>query len=65
MRSEQPDHYATLGLPTTASPGQITHAYRALVRTLHPDTATVPGTTTRRAPDAHHRPGHRPASTGP
>jgi curved DNA-binding protein CbpA len=48
MRPERPDHYATLGLPTTASPGQITHAYRALVRTLHPDTATAPGDTLAR-----------------
>lgn len=35
------DHYATLGIPATATPRQITHAYRALVRALHPDTATV------------------------
>ena len=34
------DHYATLGIPATATPRQITHAYRALVRALHPDTAT-------------------------
>jgi curved DNA-binding protein CbpA len=49
MRRERPDHYATLGLPTTATPRQIAHAYRALARTLHPDTAaTVPGDTLSR-----------------
>ena len=31
-----PDHYAALGVPTTATARQITHAYRALVRALHP-----------------------------
>jgi DnaJ-class molecular chaperone len=41
---EQPDYYATLGIPATATPRQITHAYRALVRTLHPDTATATAT---------------------
>ena len=48
MRPEHPDHYATLGLPTTATPGQITHAYRALVRTLHPDTTAMHGDTLAR-----------------
>ncbi|HEV3169519.1 MAG TPA: J domain-containing protein [Actinocrinis sp.] len=48
MRPERPDHYATLGLPTTATLGQIAHAYRALVRTLHPDTAAAPGDTLAR-----------------
>ena len=44
----QPDHYAILGVPATATPTQITHAYRALARSLHPDTTTIPGDT--RAP---------------
>jgi len=48
MRSERPDHYAILGVSTTATPRQITHAYRALVRALHPDTATAPGDTRSR-----------------
>lgn len=43
---QPPDHYATLGIPTTATPRQITHAYRALVRVLHPDTATDTATAT-------------------
>lgn len=43
MRPEHPDHYAALGLPATATPGQITRAYHALARTLHPDTAAAPG----------------------
>jgi DnaJ-class molecular chaperone len=32
------DLYATLGLPSRASAAEITHAYRALLRELHPDT---------------------------
>src|SRR5579859_5765933 len=49
MHPEPPDHYTTLGLPTTATPGQIAHAYRALARTLHPDTTTaMPGDTLAR-----------------
>ncbi|MFF8268460.1 J domain-containing protein [Streptomyces sp. NPDC016562] len=32
------DHYTVLGLPAEASPQQITSAYRALIRALHPDT---------------------------
>jgi curved DNA-binding protein CbpA len=38
-RPEQPDHYAILGVPADATPRQITRAYRALARALHPDTA--------------------------
>ncbi|MER7519258.1 J domain-containing protein [Streptomyces sp. NPDC126499] len=33
----QPDHYAVLGVDPTASLQQITSAYRALLRALHPD----------------------------
>jgi len=43
-----PDHYATLGVNATATPAQISHAYRTLIRSLHPDTTTMPGDT--RAP---------------
>lgn len=32
------DHYAVLGVESSATAGQITSAYRALVRVLHPDT---------------------------
>ncbi|MGW0390494.1 J domain-containing protein [Streptomyces sp. NPDC003042] len=32
------DHYAVLGVRAEASPEQITSAYRALIRALHPDT---------------------------
>jgi curved DNA-binding protein CbpA len=39
------DHYAVLGVSATATPQEITRAYRALVRALHPDTATAPGET--------------------
>jgi len=45
MHPEPHDHYATLGIPTTATPAQITHAYRSLVRGLHPDTTTLSGDT--------------------
>jgi curved DNA-binding protein CbpA len=31
------DHYAVLGVPPSASAGQITSAYRRRVRSLHPD----------------------------
>ncbi|MEV0411693.1 DnaJ domain-containing protein [Streptomyces sp. NPDC050448] len=31
------DHYTVLGLHAQASPEQITSAYRALIRALHPD----------------------------
>ncbi|RKT07716.1 DnaJ-like protein [Streptomyces sp. 3211.6] len=31
------DHYTVLGLHAEASPEQITSAYRALIRALHPD----------------------------
>lgn len=38
MPGPQPDHYAVLGVPPSASARQITTAYRRLVRSLHPDT---------------------------
>jgi curved DNA-binding protein CbpA len=33
-----PDPYRVLGVSATASPAQITHAYRARLRAHHPDT---------------------------
>jgi len=42
-----PDHYAILGIAATASPAEITHAYRRRVRSQHPDihsTTTPPDT---------------------
>src|SRR5262245_30410589 len=36
------DPYAVLGLPRTATPSEITNAYRKRVRALHPDTRTAP-----------------------
>lgn len=33
----EPDHYATLQVPDTASGEEITRAYRRLIRQLHPD----------------------------
>lgn len=32
-----PDHYAVLGVPVDATPGEISRAYRRLVRRHHPD----------------------------
>ncbi|WP_284986062.1 J domain-containing protein [Arthrobacter sp. fls2-241-R2A-172] len=34
----QPDHYATLHVTPDATPREIARAYRALLRTHHPDT---------------------------
>ncbi|MGW0552452.1 J domain-containing protein [Streptomyces altiplanensis] len=39
----QRDPYAVLGVEPTASAGQITSAYRRLVRALHPDANPGPG----------------------
>ena len=33
--------YAALGVPTTATPAEITHAFRAKLRVLHPDTGSA------------------------
>lgn len=42
------DHYAVLGVDPTASARQVTSAYRALVRLLHPDTRPAePGSAER------------------
>jgi curved DNA-binding protein CbpA len=39
------DPYAVLGLSPTATPDEITHAYRTQVRAFHPDTRTTPEST--------------------
>jgi curved DNA-binding protein CbpA len=39
------DPYAVLGVPSTASPADVTRAYRAKLRTLHPDTRRLGLTT--------------------
>lgn len=36
--TKQPDLYAVLGVPPTATPAEISHAYRVLLRRHHPDT---------------------------
>jgi curved DNA-binding protein CbpA len=38
----EPDYYAVLSVDPCDSAGQITSAYRRLVRALHPDTSTSP-----------------------
>lgn len=37
-----PTHYEVLGIPATASPDEVRHAYRRLVKTAHPDRAGDP-----------------------
>ena len=44
MSTPRPDLYATLGLTPQASPDEIRHAYRDLVRRHHPDTRQVADT---------------------
>jgi curved DNA-binding protein CbpA len=41
MSTPRPDLYATLGLTPQASPDEIRHAYRDLVRRNHPDTRSL------------------------
>jgi preprotein translocase subunit Sec63 len=44
MRDEA-DPYAELGVSRDATPAEITHAFRQLLRQHHPDTRSVDGTT--------------------
>lgn len=37
MSNQHPDFYAALGIPADATPAQISHAYRDLLRRHHPD----------------------------
>jgi curved DNA-binding protein CbpA len=37
MPADDPDFYAILGVAPDASPAQIAHAYRWLIRACHPD----------------------------
>ncbi len=39
--NEHPDPYVVLGVTPTATPAEITHAFRAKLRTLHPDTRSA------------------------
>ncbi len=41
MSTEQPDLYAILEVPATATTAEISHAYRALLRRHHPDTRVL------------------------
>ena len=38
MKQQRGDHYAVLGVARDATPAEITHAYRMLLRRHHPDT---------------------------
>jgi DnaJ domain len=42
MQSESFDPYAVLGVTPAATQAEITHAYRAQLRALHPDTRQAP-----------------------
>ena len=42
MVRENPDPYLVLGVSPTATPAEITHAYRARLRAHHPDTRHTP-----------------------
>jgi curved DNA-binding protein CbpA len=52
---EHPVFYTVLGVPPTATPAEITHAFRAKLRALHPDSrsANVDATELRRVLDAY------------
>ena len=42
---DRSDPYAELGVSRDATPAEITHAFRQLLRLHHPDTRSVDGTT--------------------
>ena len=42
MVREHPDPYLVLGVSPTATPAEITHAYRTRLRAHHPDTRHTP-----------------------
>lgn len=42
MSTNQPDYYAILNVAPSATAREITHAYRSLLRTHHPDTRKNP-----------------------
>ena len=46
MTYDLPDHYTVLGVASTASPAEITRAYRRRVRNQHPDTRSDTATGT-------------------
>src|SRR4051812_12991112 len=52
MQPENDDPYAVLGVTATATAAQISHAYRALLRALHPDTRRRAGAPLTEAADA-------------
>jgi len=41
MTDETPDLYAVLGITAQATPAEISHAYRSLLRHHHPDTRVI------------------------
>jgi curved DNA-binding protein CbpA len=52
MQPENDDPYAVLGVPATATAAEISHAYRALLRALHPDTRRRAGAPLTETADA-------------
>jgi curved DNA-binding protein CbpA len=52
MQSENDDPYVVLGVTSTATAAEISHAYRALLRVLHPDTRRRAGAPLTETADA-------------
>jgi DnaJ-class molecular chaperone len=52
MTTERPDLYAVLGVPSTATQAEISHAYRAQLRHHHPDTRAAADETQGAVSDA-------------
>lgn len=75
VMSDSPDPYDVLGVPHSATPAQISHAFRIKVRSLHPDSgyagSSPPDDAAARlrqllcAYDALRRGGHQSAAAGP
>jgi curved DNA-binding protein CbpA len=52
MTTKRPDLYAILGVPPTATQAEISHAYRELLRSHHPDTRALDDESQRAASDS-------------
>lgn len=54
MIKREPDHYATLDLPHTATQDEIKRRYRRLMREVHPDANVADPEATRKAAQINH-----------